>query len=173
MRKVSRSALVPYTCQQMQALVDDVERYPEFLPWCSAATLHWRRGNQLEASIEMHRAGLRRSFRTRNTVHGTAIDMVLVDGPFSHLAGRWQFHSLADAGCKVALDVEFAMPGRIMDTLLGGFFEAICNSLVDAFVRRAAQIYADRTGTAGNVAGDVAGNATDHAADNAAGGGDA
>ena len=142
MRKISRSAIVPYSNAQMYALVEDVEAYPDFLPWCSASTLHWRDGDTLEGSVEMHRAGLRRSFRTRNLMRqDEAIEMALVEGPFSHLAGVWRFMALGDSGCKVSLDVEFEMRSRTTDRLLGRYFEDICNSLVDAFVRRAQQVH--------------------------------
>ena len=142
MRKVSRSALVLYSQHQMYALVEDVERYPEVLPWCSDATLHWREGDRLEGSVEMNRAGLKRSFRTRNIMRqDEAIEMELVEGPFSHLSGVWLFKALGDAGCKVSLDVEFKMRSRTTDKLLGRYFEDICNSLVDAFVKRAEQMY--------------------------------
>ena len=144
MHRISRSALVPYTAAQMYALVEDVESYPQFLPWCSDATLHWREGNVLEGSVEMHRAGLRRSFRTRNRMQpGVAIEMTLVDGPFRKLDGAWRFKSLDEDACKVSLDLEFELGGRLADRLLGSFFEEICNSLVDAFVRRADAVYAD------------------------------
>lgn len=143
MRRISRSALVPYSAAQMYTLVEDVESYPDFLPWCSDAVLHWREGNVLEGSVEMHRAGLRRKFRTRNTMRqDEAIDMGLVDGPFSHLSGVWQFRALGTAGCKVSLDMEFEIQSRTTDRLLGRYFEEICNSLVDAFVRRASEVYA-------------------------------
>jgi ribosome-associated toxin RatA of RatAB toxin-antitoxin module len=142
MRKVSRSALVPYAAEQMYVLVEDVESYPDFLPWCGDAVLHWRDGDVLEGSVEMHIAGLRRSFRTRNRMREyEAIDMELVDGPFSHLSGGWQFKALDDLGCKVSLEVEFEVKSRTTYRLLGRYFEDICNSLVDAFVRRADDIY--------------------------------
>jgi ribosome-associated toxin RatA of RatAB toxin-antitoxin module len=142
MRKVSRSALVPYSAEQMYVLVEDVESYPDFLPWCGGAVLHWRDGEVLEGSVEMHLAGLRRSFRTRNRMREyEAIDMELVDGPFSHLSGGWQFRALDQLGCKVSLEVEFEVKNRATNQLLGRYFEQICNSLVDAFVRRAEHIY--------------------------------
>ena len=126
----------------MYVLVEDVESYPEFLPWCGGAVLHWREGDVLEGSVEMHLAGLRRSFRTRNRMREfEAIDMELVEGPFSHLSGGWHFKSLDHLGCKVSLDVEFEVRSRTTDRLLGRYFEDICNSLVDAFVRRAEEIY--------------------------------
>jgi ribosome-associated toxin RatA of RatAB toxin-antitoxin module len=142
MRKVSRSALVPYSAEQMYVLVEDVESYPDFLPWCGGAVLHWRDGDVLEGSVEMHLAGLRRSFRTRNRMREfEAIDMELVDGPFSHMSGGWHFAALDHLGCKVSLDVEFEVKSRTTNRLLGRYFEEICNSLVDAFVRRAEDIY--------------------------------
>jgi ribosome-associated toxin RatA of RatAB toxin-antitoxin module len=142
MRKISRSAIVPYSAEQMYTLVEDVESYPDFLPWCGGAVLHWRDGDVLEGSVEMHRAGVRRWFRTRNTMRqDEAIDMTLVEGPFSHLSGGWQFHALGTAGCKVSLDMEFKIRSRTTDRLLGRYFEEICNSLVDAFVKRAADVY--------------------------------
>ena len=142
MRKVSRSALVPYSAEQMYVLVEDVESYPDFLPWCGGAELHWRDGDVLEGSVEMHLAGLRRSFRTRNRMREyEAIEMELVDGPFSHLSGGWQFTALDGLGCKVSLEVEFEVKSRATNHLLGRYFEQICNSLVDAFVQRAGQMY--------------------------------
>jgi len=142
MRKISRSALVPYSAEQMYVLVEDVESYPEFLPWCGDAVLHWREGDVLEGSVEMRLAGLRRSFRTRNRMREyEAIEMELVEGPFSHLVGGWQFKALEHLGCKVSLEVEFEVKSQTTNRLLGRYFEDICNSLVDAFVRRAGDIY--------------------------------
>ncbi len=145
MRKISRSALVPFSAHQMYALVEDVESYPTFLPWCSEAVLHWREGDLLEGSVEMNRAGLRRKFRTRNTMReNEAIDMTLVDGPFSHLSGGWGFKALGDAGCKVSLDLEFEFNSRMLDLVIGAFFEDTCNSLVDAFTQRAGDVYGSK-----------------------------
>lgn len=150
MRKVSRSALVPYSARQMYVLVEDVESYPDFLPWCGSATLHWRDGELLEGSVEMRVAGLRRSFRTRNRMREfEAIDMELVEGPFSHLKGGWHFKTLDELGCKVSLEVEFEVKSRTTNRLLGRYFEDICNSLVDAFVRRAQDMYGGAVPTDG------------------------
>jgi ribosome-associated toxin RatA of RatAB toxin-antitoxin module len=149
MQKVSRSALVPYSAEQMYVLVEDVESYPKFLPWCGDAVLHWRDGDVLEGSVEMHLAGLRRRFRTRNRMREfTAIDMELVEGPFNHLSGGWHFKGLDHLGCKVSLQVEFEVNSRATNRLLGRYFEDICNSLVDAFVRRAEDVYG--VGASGN-----------------------
>jgi len=142
MRTVSRSALVPYSSEQMFALVDDIDRYPEFLPWCESTRVHERTDTTVEASIELKRAGLSQTFRTRNTnTVGERISLALVDGPFKALSGEWRFEQRGDAGCRVSLDIEFEFEGRFMDKMLGPFFEEICNKLVNSFTQRAAAIY--------------------------------
>ena len=147
MRVVHRSALVPHSAHEMFALVDNVERYPEFLPWCNAVEVHFRETNIVEATLEMHRGSVSKHFRTRNTsIPGEKMDIQLVSGPFSALAGGWTFKQLGDAGCKVGLAMEFEFSSRAIDVVLGAFFEGTCNSLVDAFVARAGQIYGDADG---------------------------
>ena len=143
MRKVQRSALVRYSAAQMYSLVDDVESYPQFLPWCRSTTVHSREGPVVEATLELHRAEMSKRFRTRNTASGTnSIEMQLVDGPFRHLAGRWSFTQVGDAGSKVSLDLEFEFSNAAMDLIFGVFFEETCNTLVDAFTRRAEVVFA-------------------------------
>ncbi|MEM8684803.1 MAG: type II toxin-antitoxin system RatA family toxin [Pseudomonadota bacterium] len=142
MRTISRHSLVRFSSDEMFRLVDDIERYPEFLPWCSGASVHSRDDTTVEASIEMSRVGLKQSFRTRNTnVPGESIRLTLVDGPFQQLEGEWRFDTLGDAGSKVSLDLSFEFDSRITDRLLGPFFEEICNSMVNAFTKRAEQVY--------------------------------
>ena len=131
-----------YSSDEMFRLVDDIERYPEFLPWCSGATEYSRDESAIEASIEMSRVGLRQSFRTRNVnTPGESIQISLVDGPFRSLSGEWRFESLGEAGSKVSLDLSFEFESRVTDRLLGPFFEEICNSMVNAFTKRAQQVY--------------------------------
>ena len=142
MRKASRSALVPYSADQMFTLVEYVEDYPDFLPWCDAVEVHLREGNVIEATLELHRSGVSKTFRTRNTsIPGERMDIVLVSGAFRHLSGGWTFDQLGDAGCKVALALEFKFASPMLDIVFGHFFEETCNSLVDAFVQRANVIY--------------------------------
>jgi len=142
MRNVQRSALVPYSAAQMFAIVDDIESYPEFLPWCSGTTVHQRENDTVEATLQLQRGELRKSFRTRNTSQPTeSIEMDLVDGPFRHLHGKWCFSQLSDAGSKVELDLSFEFASNVVDVLFGRFFEEICNSLVDAFRKRADTLY--------------------------------
>ncbi|MGI9219400.1 MAG: type II toxin-antitoxin system RatA family toxin [Woeseiaceae bacterium] len=142
MRDIQRSALVPYSSAQMYAIVDDIESYPEFLPWCSGTTVHCRDNNEVEATLELQRGELRKRFRTRNTNQPTdSIEMALVDGPFHHLHGKWTFTQLSDEGSKVELDMSFEFSSNVVDVLFGRFFEEICNSLVDAFRKRADTIH--------------------------------
>ena len=126
----------------MYALVEDVGSYPVFLPWCSDVEVHFREGNVVEATLELHRGRLSKRFRTRNTMHPkTSMDLELVGGPFHHLSGGWVFTSLGDSGSKVALDLEFEFDSRALDLMIGAFFEDMCNSLVDAFTQRAVVVY--------------------------------
>ena len=142
MRKVSRSALVPYSAAQMYELVKDVENYPSFLPWCTGATIHSRDADVIDASLELQRSSIKKSFRTLNTLHpGVAMDLKLIGGPFKHLAGGWQFEQLGNDGSKVSLDLAFEFESMVTDTLFGPYFEQTCNSLVDSFTQRANDIY--------------------------------
>lgn len=142
MRKISRSALVPHTPENMFALVADIEAYPSFLPWCRSAHVDERSGEVVEATLEFGRGGIRKSFRTRNTLlQPESITLELVAGPFRHLAGAWHFRALGAGGTKVSLDLEFEFENRVTDLVLGPFFEEICNSLVDAFTRRALEVH--------------------------------
>ena len=143
MRKVSRSALVPYSAAQMFTLVKDVEAYPSFLPWCNSAEVHIRGEGFIEASLELHRGKISKRFRTRNHfTENEFLGIELVGGPFRHMLGGWTFTQLGDAGSKVVLDLEFEFESKATDVIFGRFFEHTCNTLVDSFTQRAAQIYA-------------------------------
>ena len=142
MRNVQRSALVPYSAAQMYALVDDIESYPEFLPGCTGAVVHERTDEGVTATLELTKGGMSRRFSTRNTgVAGEAIRMALVDGPFSHLEGEWQFAGLGEDGSRVSLNIDFEFAYGMVDLLFGRFFEQTCNELVAAFTRRAESKY--------------------------------
>ena len=142
MRNVSRSALVLHSASDMFALVDDVESYPRFLPWCSGAVVHLREPELVEASIELRRGGIRKAFRTRNTIRrNESIDIALLGGAFRHLSGGWQFRQLGELGSKVSLEMEFEFENRMTDMAFGRYFSEICASLVDAFTQRADDIH--------------------------------
>lgn len=142
MRKVSRNAIVPFSASEMFVLVDDIETYPEFLPWCESAVVHKRDAAIVEATLELRRGRISKSFTTRNSLQqNEAIELSLIGGPFKHLAGGWTFQQLGDTGCKVSLELDFEFNNPVTDMLFGAFFEASCNSLVDAFTQRAEKIY--------------------------------
>ncbi|MDH3748094.1 MAG: type II toxin-antitoxin system RatA family toxin [Gammaproteobacteria bacterium] len=144
MRKVSRSALVPHSASEMFALVDDIESYPQFLPWCSAATVHERDESVVDATLKLESSGFSKSFTTRNTLRrDEAISLALLGGPFRHLDGGWRFQQLGDDGCKVSLNLEFEFESLVTDLVFGRVFEEICTSLVDAFTERAKTIYGE------------------------------
>lgn len=145
MRQVNRSALVPYRAGEMFRLVDDVDSYSEFLPWCNYSEVLSRNENVVEATLELHKGALSQTFTTRNALrNGEAIGLELLGGPFRHLSGGWTFQTLSDEGSKVSLALEFEFESRMVDMIFGAFFEETCNSLVDAFSRRAADIYGQR-----------------------------
>lgn len=142
MRKVRRSALVRHRAEDMFSLVDDIEAYPEFLPWCSDAQELDRTDAEVEASLELHKSGVSKRFTTLNLLEpGRRIEMQLVDGPFSHLHGVWSFEPMGEDGSKVSLHIDFEFANLMVGMMFGSFFEQTCNSLVDAFIRRADAVY--------------------------------
>lgn len=142
---IKRNALVSYTSRQMFELVDAVEEYPRFLPWCRSSHIISRSDTEVEASLEITWSGMHKTFTTRNHLyHHERIDISLVSGPFKHLEGRWSFVPLGDQGCKVHMELEFEFTGHIFDKLFQPVFNHIANSLVDAFVKRALEVYGTR-----------------------------
>ena len=142
MQVVERSAITTFTPAQMFALVDDVDRYPEFLPWCTAASVAVASDTERVASITVSRGVLHSTFTTRNTLpKDTQILMHLVDGPFRYLKGEWRFDAIGDRGTKVHFRVEFEFKSRLTALAFSASFEALCATLVDAFVLRARKIY--------------------------------
>ncbi|HJP04051.1 MAG: ubiquinone-binding protein [Chromatiales bacterium] len=142
MRVVNRNALVPYSAEAMYRLVDNVESYPEFLPWCAAAELISRDTDELVAGLTIGYGALNSQFTTRNKLKPPEqMTMELLDGPFSSLEGVWSFGQVGEQGCEVKLHVEFEFSSAVQDALFGGTFELICNELIDAFIRRAHDLY--------------------------------
>ena len=142
MRSVNKSALVPYTAEAMYALVNDVGRYPEFLPWCRKAEVLSETPTEMHARIELARGGVHKVFSTRNRMRpGSEISITLEHGPFRYLQGYWSFEDLDEAGSKVSLKMEFEFSSKLLDMMAGPVFHEICNSLISAFIRRAAQLH--------------------------------
>lgn len=142
MPKISRTALVPHSAEQMFQLVNDVEHYPQFLPWCSAATVVSRSEDEVVARLEIRRAGISRSFTTRNHLQRPErVVLELVDGPFSRFRGEWRFRPLAEDACKVELDLDFEYSSRLVRAAIGPLFNKAADMFVDAFCARADAVY--------------------------------
>lgn len=142
---INRNALVPFSQRQMFELVNSVEDYPRFLPWCRESQVISRDEAQVEAALEIAWSGIHKSFTTRNHLYPSErIEMKLVKGPFKQLEGRWNFIALGDQGCKVQMELEFELAGHLFDRVFQPIFNHIANSLVDAFCKRAVEIYGNR-----------------------------
>ncbi|MFI4891756.1 MAG: type II toxin-antitoxin system RatA family toxin [Steroidobacterales bacterium] len=142
MKVVERSAIVPFTPAQMYALVNDVARYPEFLPWCSASRVEDLAGDERVASLTIRRGVLNTEFTTRNRLQrDSEIMMSLVEGPFRSLSGQWRFSPIGDRGARVSFRVEFEFRNPLTAAAFNAMFESLCGTIVDAFVARARQIY--------------------------------
>lgn len=143
MASIHRQALMPYSAQQMYQIVNDVEAYASYLPWCAASKVITQDQTSMEARIQMQKGKLNHSFTTRNKlVPGQSIHMQLVKGPFKTLSGDWTFTALSDSSSKIELQLDFDFSSRIIAMLIGPVFSQIANSLVDAFCQRAHQLHA-------------------------------
>ena len=141
---VKKSALVTHSAPRMFDLVADVEAYPEFLPWCHAASVESREDGRVCARIEIARLGIHQAFSTCNRLEPVErMDIELVDGPFHKLSGGWTFQPLREDACKVELELDFEFSGKLIDKAFGAFFNQIANTLVDAFCKRADEVYGD------------------------------
>jgi ribosome-associated toxin RatA of RatAB toxin-antitoxin module len=141
MPTINRSALVPHTTKEMFQLVDDIDRYVEFLPWCTESRVLERSEDEVTATILLSKGSLNKSFTTRNLLQKhKMIEMRLVDGPFKHLQGFWRFDSLNDHACKVSLDLDYEFSSKLVAMAIGPVFNQIANTLVDAFVNRAKEL---------------------------------
>ena len=138
MPTIERSALVPYKAEDMYAIVLDVPAYPEFLPWCSGAAVQSQTETEQRASVTINAVVSKSAFYTKNQLApGRKIMMELEDGPFKHLRGEWVFKALGDSGCKISLVVDFEFSNLILRGTLSPIFTRVCDTLVDAFIKRA------------------------------------
>lgn len=137
MKRIARSAIVEHSAEQMFSLVDDVESYPRFLPWCRAAKVDERTAGSVLATLSVGMRGLKQTFSTRNDLHPPeAMDMRLLKGPFRHFAAAWRFRPLSAQACSVEFSLEYEMAGPLA-RMLEPLFDHIADTMVDAFTRRA------------------------------------
>jgi len=142
MAVVKKSALVHHTPMQMFELVADVDAYQDFLPWCSSSRVLSKNETMICGEIEVSRVGIKQKFSTCNEfVRGERMSLKLDKGPFKSLDGLWQFTGLGDDACKVQLQLDFEFSGKLINTAFGKVFSVIANDLVDAFCKRADEVY--------------------------------
>ena len=142
MHQLSKSALVPYSAEQMYQLVNQVDDYPKFLNWCSDASILKQTSDQIIASVEINKSGFNQSFTTINTLTpNQRIDMKLKEGMFKQLNGAWVFTKLNDQACKIELNLSFSFSSKILDLAISPIFTSIANSQLEAFVARAKVVY--------------------------------
>lgn len=145
MKTVHKSVLIWYSAAEMFALVTDVASYPQFLPWCDEAVVLEETPKGMTARIGLSMAGIKQSFTTRNTHEkDRKVALKLVDGPFSKLDGQWDFTPVGKAGeraCKIDFSLNYDFDNGALAALVGPVFDKIAGSLVDAFVKRAGEVY--------------------------------
>ena len=142
MAVVQKNVLVSFSAAQMFSLVEKVEDYPQFLPWCGGVQVAERSTEKLKATLSINYHGIKQSFTTEN--HNSppnSMEMRLVDGPFKHLHGFWRFDELKPGACKVSLDLDFEFSNKLVSLAIGPIFNQVANTLVDSFVGRAKQVY--------------------------------
>ncbi len=138
---VKKSRVVSYSCEQMYNLVNDIERYGEFLPYFKESVVHHRDQDEVQATLSISAAGMHKSFTTRNRLQmNKMIEIRLVDGPFSRLEGFWRFDD-TPTGCMISFDLEFDFAGAVMSMLMAPIFEQVADKMVDAFCDRAELLY--------------------------------
>lgn len=145
MKNIHKSVLIWFSPEEMFRLVTDVDAYPQFLPWCDHARVLETTDQGMTAEVGIKMAGLKQSFTTRNThVPGREVQMELIDGPFSNLSGGWTFSPVGDGtqrACKVELNLHYGFSSAALSAVVGPVFDKIASSLVDAFIKRAEQVY--------------------------------
>lgn len=142
MPQVNRSALVPYSVEQMYQLVNDVSAYPDFLPGCIDSRVLASTPGSMTAAVEIAKAGISKTFTTRNTLSDNSkIEIQLVEGPFKKLIGDWHFIPLSDAACKVELYLDFEFTNQWIEIAFGRIFKELVGNMVQAFTHRAKEVY--------------------------------
>lgn len=145
MTEISKTTVVPYTPYEMYLLVNDIESYPVFLPWCTAAKILNKQEQGLTATLSLAIGKIKQSFTTENTMQdGSRIDMKLIDGPFKHLRGYWKFNPENEECCHIQLHMDFEFKNKIIKHTLGKAFHKVVDTMVDCFVERAEQVYGNR-----------------------------
>lgn len=142
MPDIKRSVTLPYSAAQMFALVNAIEDYPQFIPYCHAAQIISRNEDEIKATLDFAKGALHKSFSTHNLLQtNKMIEIRLLEGPFRHLQGFWRFEALAENSCQVTLDLQFEFANRLLSFAFEPLFMQVANKLVEAFSQRAAIVY--------------------------------
>ncbi len=142
MLNITKSVITPHTPAQMYALVSDIENYPKYLPWCPSSQVLERNGNNTIGRVDISFLKVKTHFTTANTnIENSRIDIDLVDGPFKHLKGHWNFIPLGEKGCKIEFKLDYKFNNIIIEKIIGAVFEMVIKNIVDAFVKKAREIY--------------------------------
>ena len=142
MTSIVRSALVAYSAEEMYALVEDIEAYPKFLPWCRATEVIERQAGTTKARLSVGLKGINQSFTTENLNRpGRSIEMKLVEGPFETFRAVWKFEALGEHAARIEYSMTYELSGGLMAKVLRPLFDQIANTMVDAFHRRAQSLY--------------------------------
>ena len=142
MALVEKSVLLSFSAEQMFALVDNVAEYPQFLPWCGGTSVTVLDENRIKATVEINYHHVKQSFTTENVrVEPQRIDITLINGPFKHLDGRWQFIALAPTACKIEFRLNYEFSNKLLEKVVGPVFHYIASTFVEAFIKRAEVVY--------------------------------
>lgn len=147
MAVVEKSVLIAHSSREMFDLVDFCEDYPKFLPWCSQTECKYRDDRKTVATLHINYHSVKSHFTTENDKECPSSMLIrLVDGPFRRLEGSWRFRSLAENACKIEFRLHYEFSSKVFEKVIGPVFSHIANTFVDAFVRRAAQVYGEKNG---------------------------
>ena len=142
MNVVQKTVLVMHSAEQMYALVDVVEDYPQFLPWCGGVDLLERTDTKTSATLHINYHGIKQQFTTiNNKSYPHSMDIRLKDGPFKHLDGSWQFIALREDACKIEFKLNYEFANGFLERIIAPVFSHIANTFVDGFVARADKVY--------------------------------
>jgi ribosome-associated toxin RatA of RatAB toxin-antitoxin module len=142
MHKVEKTVLVMHSAEQMFALVDAVEDYPKFLPWCGGVDLHERTDASTRATLHINYHGLKQNFSTQNIkAFPHSMEINLEDGPFKHLDGSWRFTVLRENACKIEFRLNYEFANSFLEKIIAPVFNHIAATFVDGFVARADKVY--------------------------------
>jgi len=138
MHKVRKNAIVFHSKDKMYRLVDLIENYPNFLPWCGSTKIIERNNNKTIASIEINFKGIKQTFTTENTKKiNDKMIIKLINGPFKSLSGEWLFKEMAKDSCLIELKLEYEFSNIILEKLISPVFNIIANTFIDEFIKEA------------------------------------